>query len=99
MRSQSALTLLTCLAHSDLLAMAPAQWTISPFADRILTTIHVKEELSAPNIITVTRSDVPLSPAAGFMLDLVRRAAEHVEKRKRESPAATRVPEFRTNRL
>ncbi len=78
LRSQSALTLLTCLAHSDLLAMAPAQWTMSPFANRVLTAVAVKEELSAPPIIAVTRADVPPSPAAGFMLDLIGRAAGHV---------------------
>jgi LysR family transcriptional regulator of abg operon len=78
MRSQSALTLLTCLAHSDLLAMAPAQWTMSPFANRVLTAIHVKEELSAPAIIFVTRSDVPPSPAASFLIDLIKRAAGHI---------------------
>jgi LysR family transcriptional regulator, regulator of abg operon len=48
LRSQSALTLLTCLAHSDLLATAPTQWTVAPFANRVLTAIPVKEELSAP---------------------------------------------------
>jgi DNA-binding transcriptional LysR family regulator len=78
LRSQSALTLLTCLAHSDLLAMAPVQWTMSPFASRVLSAIPVKEELSAPAIIAVTRTDVPPSPAASFLLDLIGRAAGHV---------------------
>jgi LysR family transcriptional regulator of abg operon len=78
LRCQSALTLLTCLANSDLLAMAPAQWMDSPFANRILTTIDVREELSAPPIIAITRSDVPLVPAAIFLLDLMKRAASHV---------------------
>jgi LysR family transcriptional regulator of abg operon len=81
LRSQSALTLLTCLAHSDLLAMAPAQWTMSPFANRVLTAVPVKEELSAPPIIAVTRADVPPSPAAGFLRDLIGRAAGHIERR------------------
>jgi LysR family transcriptional regulator, regulator of abg operon len=75
LRSQSALTLLTCLAHSDLLAMAPAQWTLTPFANRILTAIPVGEELSAPPIIAVRRADVPPSPAAGYLLDLIERVA------------------------
>jgi DNA-binding transcriptional LysR family regulator len=75
LRSQSALTLLTCLAHSDLLAMAPAQWTLTPFANRILTAIPVTEELSAPPIIAVRRADVPPSPAAGHLIDLIERAA------------------------
>jgi hypothetical protein len=37
----------------------------------VLTAIQVKEELSAPAIIFVTRSDVPPSPAAGFLIDLI----------------------------
>jgi LysR family transcriptional regulator of abg operon len=86
MRSQSALTLLTCLAHSDLLAMAPAQWTMSPFANRVLTAIKVKEELSAPAIILVTRSDVPPSPAASFLIDLIKRAAGHIGSNKDHRP-------------
>jgi len=75
LQSQSALTLLTCLANSDLLAMAPPQWVDSPFATRVLSTIPVREELSAASIIAVTRSDSPLAPAAGFLLDLMRRIA------------------------
>jgi LysR family transcriptional regulator, regulator of abg operon len=77
LRSQSALTLLTCLAHSDLLAMAPAQWTMAPFASRVLTAIPVKEELSAPPIIAVRRAAVPPSPAAGYLIDLIERAASN----------------------
>jgi DNA-binding transcriptional LysR family regulator len=76
LRSQSALTLLTCLANSDLLAMAPTQWLESALASRVLTTINVKEELAAPPLIVVTRSDVPLVPAADFLLTLLRRPAE-----------------------
>ena len=78
LRSQSSLTLLTCLANSDLLAMVPAQWVDSPFANRVLTAIPVKEELRAPPIIVVKRSDLPLAPAATFLLDLVKRSAGHL---------------------
>ena len=77
LQCQSALTLLTCLVNSDLLAMAPAQWVESPFAARVLAIIPVREELSAASIIVVKRSAAPLVPAAGFMLDLMRRAASH----------------------
>jgi DNA-binding transcriptional LysR family regulator len=85
LQSQSALTLLTCLTNSDLLAMAPAQWTDTPIASRLLTTIPVKEELSAPPIIIVTRSDAPLAPAARFMLDVMKRVVGH------SGPAKARV--------
>lgn len=77
-RCQSSLALLTCLANSDLLAMAPAQWTDSPLGSRVLTTIKVREELTAPSIIVVKRSEVPLTPAAAFLLDLVKRAAGYL---------------------
>ena len=86
LRSQSALTLLTCLANADLLAMAPAYWTQSTLADRILTTINVKEALSAPTIIVVTKSDVPLAPAAEYLLDLVKRMAVHLGARATPQP-------------
>jgi LysR family transcriptional regulator of abg operon len=77
LQSQSALTLLICLENTDLLPMAPAQWVESPFADRVITTIPVKEELSPASIIVVTRSESPLAPAAAFLLDLMKRAAGH----------------------
>jgi LysR family transcriptional regulator of abg operon len=75
LQSQSALTLLTCLTNSDLLAMAPAQWVDSPIAAQLLRTIPVKEKLSEVAIIVVTRRDVPLAPAAGYLLDIMKRAA------------------------
>ena len=92
LQSQSALTLLTCLTNSDLLAMAPAQWTKSPIAHHILTTIPVREELSAAPIILVTRSDVPPAPAAGFMLDIIKRIVAQLgpaKGRGRPSPGKT----------
>lgn len=75
LQSQSALTLLTCLVNSDLLAMAPEQWVESPFANRVLAIIRVKEDLSAASIVIVMRSESPLAPAADFLLELMRRAA------------------------
>ena len=89
LRSQSSLTFMTCLASSDLLAMVPAQWLDSPFANRVLTAIPVREELKAPPIIVVKRSDVPLAPAAAFLLDLVRRSAGHLNGSKGASAAQT----------
>ena len=91
LQCQSALTLLTSLAHSDLLAMAPSQWTQSSFANHILTTIRVREEITAPSIVLVKRSDVPLSPAAEHLLDLLKRAAGHID-----APRLTRPPRKRS---
>jgi DNA-binding transcriptional LysR family regulator len=86
LQSQSALTLLTCLTNSDLLAMAPAQWVDSPIAAQLLRTIPVKEELSGVAIIVATRRDVPLAPAAGYLLDIIKRTAGHLAK-----PQASRI--------
>ena len=79
-RSQSALTLMTCLSHSDLLAMVPAQWTKFPMTQRALTAIDVEEELAAPAIALIKRADLPLTPAATYLLDLMRRAQDGLSK-------------------
>ena len=74
LRSQSALTLMTCLSHSDLLAMAPIQWSSFAVTRGVLTTIPVVEELAAPSIVVIKRSDLPLTPAASFLLEIMRRS-------------------------
>jgi hypothetical protein len=68
--------------------MAPSQWTESAFANHILTTIHVREEITAPAIVLVKRSDVPLSPAAGHLLDLMKRVTGNVEAPRLSRPTA-----------
>jgi len=73
-RSQSALTLMTCLANSDLLAMVPAQWREFELTREVLTTIRVEEELTAPPLVVIQRADLPLTPAATHLLDLMQRA-------------------------
>ena len=73
-RSQSALTLMTCIAHSDLLAMVPRQWADFELTRDVLGTIIVEEELTAPPLVIVKRADLPLTPAATYLLDLMRRA-------------------------
>jgi LysR family transcriptional regulator of abg operon len=73
LRSQSALTLMIALAHSDLLAMVPVQWTDFSETSDTLEPIPVQEILPAAPIVTVRRSGLPLTPAAEFLLDLLRR--------------------------
>lgn len=75
LRSQSALTLIVSLAYSDLLAMVPIQWTeFAPTAD-VLATIPLRETLPAPSMVLIRRAGVPLTPAASFLVDLMKRAA------------------------
>jgi len=73
-RSRSALTVMTCLAHSDLLAMVPRGWTRFALTREALIPVEVAEELAAPAIMLIRRHDLPLTPAATHLLDLMRRA-------------------------
>jgi LysR family transcriptional regulator, regulator of abg operon len=74
LRSQSALTLIVMLAHTDLLAMVPRQWKdFAPTAD-ILAAIKVKEQLPAPAIVLIRRRDIPLTPAAAYLAALLSRS-------------------------
>ncbi|PWT92173.1 MAG: LysR family transcriptional regulator [Proteobacteria bacterium] len=73
LQSQSGITLLISLANSDLLAMVPVQWTNFPAVRGMLAPINVKETFRAPSIGVIRRADLPLTPAAEFFLDLLRR--------------------------
>ena len=73
LRSQSALTLMTCLLNSELMAMVPVQWTDSALAKGLLTTVPIREELEAPSIVLIKRADLVLTPAARYLLDLLQR--------------------------
>ena len=79
-QSQSALTLLTCLVHTDTLAMAPPQWAESIVTGGALACIAVTEDLQAPDIVLVQRADLPLTPAAGHLLDMMRRAHHRMSR-------------------
>ena len=73
LRSQSALTMMTCVANSDLLAMVPVQWQHSPLTSGVLATITVREELAALPLVLVRRADILPTPAASHLADLLRR--------------------------
>lgn len=73
LRSQSALTLMISLAYSDCVAMVPVQWASFPFTEGALAIIDIGELTPAPPIVAIRRSGLPLTPAAEFLLDLVRR--------------------------
>lgn len=82
--ASSALTLIVALANSDLVAIVPVQWTRFPVTARELTQIRVREALGAPPIVAIRRAGLPLTPAAEFLVDLMRRRAPA-----RRLPAAT----------
>jgi LysR family transcriptional regulator of abg operon len=80
LRAQSSLTFLSVLSSSDLLLMAPIQWLQFPPARDVLQQIKVAEPLPAPPICIVQRTGLPLTPAAEYFCDLVRRASAHRDK-------------------
>lgn len=71
----SALTLIVALMHSDAVAMVPIQWTRFAPTARELAPIKVTEALGAPPIVAIRRAGLPLTPAAEFLVDLMRRGA------------------------
>jgi LysR family transcriptional regulator, regulator of abg operon len=80
LRSQSALTLMVSLANSDLLTMVPVQWTKFPAIANMLAAIPVRETFRAPSIVAVRRGELPLTPAAECLLDLLKRNAPRQRK-------------------
>ena len=79
MQAHSALTFLTAVFYSDLLMMLPIQWTQSPLLRDAVAPIRVKELLAAPPICMVRRGGLPLTPAAEYFCDMIRRAVMHRE--------------------
>lgn len=75
----SSLTFLMSMTHSDLLMMLPVQWTQAPLFSNALQRIDVIENLAAPPIGIVRRLGLPLTPAADYFSDMMRRASMHME--------------------
>ncbi len=80
LRSQSALTLMVAIANTDLLAMVPQQWTRFHPTAGLLTKIDLQERLIAPDIVLIRRGAAPLTPAATYFADLLRKAAPRINK-------------------
>ena len=74
-QSQSALSILTLLIGTDLLAMAPRQWVESPLARGLIAPIPLDERFDAPPIMLVHRAGLRLTPAADHFVTLVRKSA------------------------
>lgn len=76
-QAHSTLTFLVSLVYSDLLMMLPIQWTKSPLMRDAVEPLRVSEMLPAPPICLVRRSGLPLTPAAEYFCDMMRRAVLH----------------------
>lgn len=69
-----ALSLVTLLAHSDMLAIVPRQWTEFSPTKGTLRMLDLKETIAAPPITLIRRAALPLTPAAEYLCDLLRQA-------------------------
>jgi len=85
MHARSSLMTLLAVAHSDLLTVLPRQWLeFSTMADAI-QVIHLDEILRAAPVCIVRRGDMPLTPLAERLCDLVRRAGANYQDRSNRS--------------
>jgi DNA-binding transcriptional LysR family regulator len=73
LQAHSAMSVMVALASTDLLAMLPQQWQEFPLTKGTLQVIRVQERLAAPDIVLVRRAGLPLTPAAEYMADMLRR--------------------------
>ncbi|MGH8237284.1 MAG: LysR substrate-binding domain-containing protein [Steroidobacteraceae bacterium] len=73
LHAHSALTMIIAAANSDLLMMLPRQWHNSRWTSALLDSFTVPEVLPAPPMCIVTRTKLPLTPAAQCLCDLLRR--------------------------
>ena len=89
LRAESALTWITALAYTDMLAISPQQWEHSPLVETLIQRVRIKEALSGPPIVLIQRSAAPPTPAAEHLRDLLRRAGT---SRGERSPVGRAVP-------
>ena len=73
LQTHSALSVIVGLAYSDLLAMLPVQWNEFPLTRSTLQAFNIEERLPAPAIVCIRRPELPLTPAAEYFCDLLRR--------------------------
>ena len=53
--------------------MLPVQWDEFSLTKNALDVIRVREQLPAPSIVLVKRPDLPLTPAAEYLVDMLLR--------------------------
>ena len=73
--AESMLALLALLCSTDALAFLPQQWADTPLFKTLLEPITVREPLTGPDIVQLSRAGLPLTPAAEALSVLLRRAA------------------------
>lgn len=99
LQAHSALTLMVSIISSDLLTMLPVQWTTFELTKDAFQTIKVRETLPAPPICIVRRGALPLTPAAEYFCDMMRRAVQHRVPSNASKSNAKKVAQMPPKRL
>ena len=73
-QANSALSLMVALTCTDLIALLPVQWNDFHLTKDALQVIAIRETLPAPSIVCIQRPGLPLTPAAQWMFEGLRRA-------------------------
>lgn len=79
-QSRSALITMLTVANSDLLTVVPQQWLDSPVTAAMIEALDLPPFRAAP-ICIVRRHDMPLTPMAEYLCDMMRRAGLHYAHR------------------
>ena len=74
-RAHTSMSMIMVASSTDLLTIVPQQWLGFARDTGRLMYIPIQEELRAPPICIVSKSSLPLTPAAEHLADLFRRAA------------------------
>jgi len=74
-QAESMLSILTTLISSDVLAITLRQFDEFPLTRSALRIIDIRETMAAPPIVVVRRAALPLTPAAEYLCDMLRRAS------------------------
>jgi DNA-binding transcriptional LysR family regulator len=82
---ESMLALLALIAKSDLLAFLPPQWLESPLTRNALREIRVKEQIDGPGTCVISRSGLPLTPAAEALATAFERETSYYQQLARGS--------------
>ena len=78
MEATSALSIISVVLATDLLAPLPQQWERVIGATGFIERIPIQERTYAPRICAVRSARMPMTPAAEYLHDLVLRAAPHI---------------------
>lgn len=78
MYTTSATATLLAVANSDLLTIVPASMLGIPIDEGAFEVFHIEDNLNAPPICLVRRADLPLTPLAEYLSDMVRRVGTQI---------------------